>query len=184
MNPSLPVPPHERHSLRVFAFDITAPDLARMRNPDILLDQTSADRIAPLLGLVTLDPDHVEMFHTDDIEAIGLATYLIDRNAVEESQIAADRARLDAHRGGVITLRAQAIPGPLTLTLDPRLTLIGTYAEQTAPVHFEPLPGGTATRDQKPAKAPMSNARISGMVATAVLLVMFALVAVFVWLAG
>jgi hypothetical protein len=37
--------------------------------------------------------------------------------------------------------------------------------------------------DRKP-KSPMSDARISGMVATAVLVLMFAFVGGFVWLAG
>lgn len=177
----IPIPPHERHTLRVFGFDITAPDLARLRNADILLDQPSADTIAPLFGLPTLNPDHVELFHTEDIDAIGLTAYLIEGNAVAEAQIAADRAKLDAHQGGIITLRAAAIPGPLTLTLDPRVTLLGTYTEQTPPVRFEPLPGGTGTLT---GKAPMSNARISGMVATVVLIFMFALVAIFIWMAG
>lgn len=91
----------------------------------------------------------------------------------------------------MLILFAAAFPQrPVTLHPDPRLTLIGTYAEDVAPIHFEPLPTADAiadtARETEPATNPAakySNARMSGMVATAALLVMFALVALMVWLA-
>lgn len=102
---------------------------------------------------------------------------------------------------------------PVTLHPDPRLTLIASYAEDIPPVEFEPLPDaaaqgslgaaksapnaqplGTANPLPAPQLAPpdtaetppsqkYSNARMSGMVATYALLVMFAMVGLMIWLA-
>jgi hypothetical protein len=182
--------PNERHTLRVFALDMTAAEVAALRDTDTVLapgqviPHLRAEATARLLG-VPVDVTQVDVFHTDDIEAIGLAAYLIEGNAVAETQIAADTDMLDAHRGYVLALRAQAFGGQAaTLTPAPQLRLMGTYTEETPPVRFEPLPSAAATGVLTGGRPPMSDARIGGMVATFVLVFLAALTTLMIWIAG
>ncbi|NUB44270.1 hypothetical protein GEU84_007740 [Fertoebacter nigrum] len=196
MTDALHVPRGERGILRVFVADLTLAEMAHMRDPGPTpgaafsgddAPQDSHDPMAALLGLDHLDPDFVELFHSDDIAAIGLAAYLAEGNGVAADQIAADQARLDAVQGPLLIVFSAAFAGqPATLRPDPRLTLIGAYAQETPPVRFEPLPDASArgVTDRPAPRPPMSDARAGGMVATAALLVMFALVALVVWIAG
>ncbi len=180
MTAPIPIPANERHTLRVFTLETTAAEVDRLRDG-------RGNPIAALLGVSSLDPDYAEVFDVKDLGDLGLAAYLIDGNGVAEAQIAADRARLDAIRGFVLIVHTAAFGGQAaTLHPDARLTLIGTYAEDIPPVRFEPLPDAAAKGVLEPGmgKKPMSEARISGMVATVVLVFLFVLVAFFVWSAG
>ena len=71
-----------------------------------------------------------------------------------------------------------------TLTPDPRLTLVGTFAEASPPVHFEPLPTaaaeGTLTPVLPPDRTPQRPTRAFLLLGLALLLV--AGVAGFVWI--
>ena len=195
------IPKGEQKTLRLFALDMTQAEIARLRDqgpppgyafsldpanefPEYDPEHDARNPIAALLGVEHIDSAFTELFHSDDIAAIGLCAYLTDGNGVAQNQVAADFARLAAVQGALLIVFSAAFGGQgATLHPDPRLTLIGTYTEDIPPIRFEPLPGGTAMLNRKSGK-PMSNARISGMVATVALLIMFALVAVFVWLAG
>jgi hypothetical protein len=187
---TLSIPPNERHTLRVFALDMTAPEFAALRDADALLEPGQvlpylrADAATRLLG-VAVDVTQVEVFHSDDVEAIGLAAYLTEGNAVSQVQIAADQGMLDSYRGYVLTIRSQAFGGRAAL-LDPapKARLLGTYAEEVPPVRFDPLPAGSASGVLAGGKPPMSDARMGGMVATVALILMFALTAFVIWLAG
>lgn len=188
--------------LWLFTLNMAADELAALRATDL------PDPVPALLGVDFVDTDFVEIFDLADLTGLGLSEYLITGNAIPESQIAPDRARLDALRGPVLILFAAAFAKrPVTLHPDPRLTLIGSYAEDIRPVEFEPLPDaaakgslgapshntvtpghaasqtGTVQDVPVPTAKKYSNARMSGMVATAALLVMFALVSLMIWIA-
>jgi hypothetical protein len=186
----IPIPPNERHTLRVFALDMTAAEVAALRDADAVLEPGQvlpylrADAAVRLLG-VAVDATQVEVFHSDDVEAIGLAAYLIEGNAVSQAQIAADADMLDAYRGYVLTIRSQAFGRQAaTLRPDPKARLMGIYAEEVPPVKFDPLPTASASGALGGGRAPMSDARIGGMVATVALILMFGLTAFVIWFAG
>ncbi|MFM2390869.1 MAG: hypothetical protein RLZZ437_2424 [Pseudomonadota bacterium] len=190
MTDFLIIPPNERHTLRVFALDLTLAEVAALRDMDAVLHPGQvvpplrADAAQRLLG-VPVDVAQVDVFHSDDVEAIGLAAYLIEGNAVTEAQIAADADLLDAYRGYVMAVRSQAFGGQAaTLTPDPKLRLMGTYTEETPAIRFETLPAQAAKGVLAGGRAPKSDARIGGMVATFVLLFLAIFTVLMIWIAG
>ena len=127
----LTIPAHDRTGVRVFSAALTTEEMQRDK----------ATLVAQLLGDAKLDPAFVELFDVADLTDLGLAGYLAEGLGVPDAALAADRPRLDALRGPVLILLSKALHGRgADLTLDPRLTLVGTYAEDRSPVHFEPLP--------------------------------------------
>lgn len=145
----LPIPAHDRDGVRVFAARLSVDDLQR--------DKT---RLAfDLLGDTDLDPAFIEIFDLADLTGVGLSGYLAEGLGVPEAALQPDRARLDAIKGPVLILLSKALHGrKVVLTLDPRLTLVATFAEERAPVHFEPLPNaatqGTLTPELSPGRTP------------------------------
>ncbi|WP_374642724.1 hypothetical protein [Tabrizicola sp.] len=132
---SLAIPAHERHGIRVFAAALSPEAMRRDK----------AGLVAALFDDPDLDPAHVELFDTADLAGVGLAGYLAEGLGVSDAALAPDRARLEAVMGPVLILHSRALHGrAVTLTPDPRLTLIASYAEERPPVHFEPLPSAAA----------------------------------------
>lgn len=145
---TLTIPAHDRDGVHVFTAKLTADDLQRDK----------ARLAAELLGDPHLDPAFVEIFDIDDLADVGLSGYLTEGLGVPSSAIP-DPARLDALKGPVLILLSKALHGrAVTLAPDPRLTLVGTYAEERPPVHFEPLPTiaaqGQVTPDLPPDRTP------------------------------
>jgi len=147
------VPAHDRRSLRLFALDLPRDEVLRLARPfptdpaptDPAAQSDRAAVLSGLLGVSALDHDHVEVFDTADLAGLGLAGYLAEGGNIPAAQIDPDRARLQAQTGPLLVLFPGALTDlPATLILDPRLTLIGTYAEDRAPIHFAPLPTATA----------------------------------------
>lgn len=146
--------------------------------------------LAEALGADTLAPEHVELFDVADLSGMGLTRYLSEGHAIPDDQLAPMRARLEALRGTLLILPSRAFSGQAQ-TLTPRspLNLIASFSEDRAPVSFEALPDAGAQRTAPgdapppPRKRP-SDAAMSGRVATVALLVLFALVAVMVWVAS
>lgn len=133
---SLTIPAHDRHGVRVFTARLTPEDLQRDK----------ARLVVELLGDPDLDPAYVELFDVADLTGVGLSGYLTEGLGVPEAALARDRLRLDSLTGPVLILLSRALHGrEVTLTPDPRLTLVGTYVEDRPPVHFEPLPTAAAT---------------------------------------
>lgn len=132
---SLTIPAHDRDGVRVFSAKLTPEDLQRDK----------ARLAVELLGDPDLDPAFVEIFDLSDLSGVGLSGYLAEGLGVPPSALTVDRPRLDALQGPVLILLSKALHGrEVTLTPDPRLTLVATYAEEHPPVHFEPLPTTTA----------------------------------------
>lgn len=133
----LVLPEGERHVLRVFTLNLPAAEAVQLPG--------KADLLAALLGVEVLDAAGVEVFDLADLAGLGLAAYLVEGNGATETQIAADRERLDALTGAVVILHSAAFAGRATrLQPDPRLRLIGTYGEDLPPVQFGPLPDAAA----------------------------------------
>ncbi len=128
---TLSIPAQDHLGVHVFQAALTPEEMQRDK-----------ERLAPaLLGDPDLDPGYVELFDVADLSDIGLAGYLAEGLGVPDAALAADRQRLQAVQGPVLILLSKALHGrEVTLALDPRLTLIGTYREDRSPVHFEPLP--------------------------------------------
>ena len=140
--------------------------------------------VAHALGPGALDPAQVELFDLSDIGEIGLSGYMNEGLGIAPDEL--DAPRLDALSGPVLILRSAAFRGQaVTLTPKAPLRWIGTYAEQTTPVKFEPLPAGKPENGgaSEPKTRP-SDAAMSGRVAMTALLVIFALTALMVWVAG
>jgi hypothetical protein len=193
----LTIPRGERHVLRVFALDMGKAEVERLRNrpstPDPLASVDPALRhadpaqVAALFGLSQIDPTQVEIVDTDDLPELGLAAYLTEGDAAAEAQIAADRARLDALRGHVLTVTSAAFPKlPVTLNPVSALSLIGTYAEDMTPVRFDPLPseGAKGTRGTAGAAAARAPRRGRGALLVIAALALFVLLVVLKFNAG
>jgi hypothetical protein len=171
---SLFVPAHDRLGVRVFTAALPPEEMQRDK----------ASLVLKLLGDPDLDPAYVELFDVADLSDIGLAGFLSEGLGVPDVALEADRALLQGLKGPVLVLLSKALHGrAVTLTLDPRLSLIGTYAEDRPPVHFQPLPTaaaeGVLTAPRLPSPPPQRPA-------LAFLLLGFALIlvaGVAVWLA-
>lgn len=141
---TITIPAHDRDGVRVFTATLTPDDLRRDK----------ARLAAELLGDPDLDPAYLEIFDLADLSGVGLSGYLTEGLGVPDTAIP-DRARLDALKGPVLILLSKALHGrEVTLTLDPRLSLVGTYAEDRPPVHFEPLPTAAAQGQLSPELPP------------------------------
>lgn len=151
---SLTIPARDRDGIRVFTAALAPEELQRDK----------ARLVTGLLGDPDLDPAHVELFDLSDLSEVGLAGYLTEGLGVSETAVAADRARLDALTGPVLILRSRALHGRgVTLTPDPRLTLIATYAEEHPPVQFQPLPTAAAEGVLSATPAPTGPQRLPGV---------------------
>jgi hypothetical protein len=144
----LTIPAHDRDGVRLFTAKLTSDDLHRDK----------ARLAAELLGDPDLDPAFVEIFDLADLSSLGLSAYLTEGLGVPAAAIS-DPASLDAFKGPVLILLSKALHGrEVSLTPDPRLKLIGTYAEDRPPVHFEPLSTagdqGMLTPDLPPDRTP------------------------------
>ena len=193
MTATLTVPAAERRTVRVFAVNLPEAQVSAMLRdtapaaPDAPTgDLPAIPAAAELLGWPDLDTRHTELFPIRDLTGLGLPGYLAEGLGLDEATLAPDRARLAALEGYVLIVLSRAFGDrAVTLDLPPALTLIGTYPEKTAPLVFEPLPaGGAQEAPRTPARKSVSDAAMSGRIAMAALLVMFALTALVVWMAG
>lgn len=132
------------------------------------------------LGAQSLNADYIELFPVSDLKGVGLAGYMAEGLGIDETEIAADRTRLDALGGHVLLVMSAAFGGTAQ-TLRPKAPLrwVGTYTEDTAPVKFEPLPSeaakGTLAGPGAPPQAPSRRSHaliwlIAGLIVGAVVL--------------
>ncbi|MDP3195489.1 hypothetical protein [Tabrizicola sp.] len=170
----LTIPALDHLGVRVFQVVMSPEDL-----------QGDKARLVPvLLGDPDLDPAYVEMFDVADLSDIGLAGYLTEGLGVPDTALSADHAKLKAIQGPVLILLSKALHGrEVTLTLDPRLSLIGTYREDRPAIHFEPLPTAAAegVLSPPPLPAPPPQRPILAFVLLGLALALVALAAL--WLA-
>lgn len=153
MTARLTIPAHERGSIRVFAINKPAAEIS-----DALKTLPKADLARQLLDNPHLDTASAEIFPVSDLTGVGLATYLSEGYAVEDTQIDADRNKLDALDAYVLLLFSDGSAGAdviLTPTVD--LTLIGTYIEYQPPAGT----GAIAADSAKPYTGTTQNKVIS-----------------------
>lgn len=176
MSDQFEVTASERGLVRLFALDLPAEEVEKLREADL----------AAMLGVARLDLDQVDLFSSSDLTGLGLTGYMTEGLGIPEEELAPDRARLDALTGHLMVVRSAAFQGE-AVTLAPRAPLrwIGTYAEAHSPVQFEELPSAAAEAQAAPPprKTP-SDAAMSGRVAMVALLVIALLVLVMVLVAA
>ncbi|MEL6689341.1 MAG: hypothetical protein AAFP28_03390 [Pseudomonadota bacterium] len=180
---TLEIAPGEAGLIRVFALSMTEAEAK-----ELLTDYVEGDAPLPIdtaLGTRQVDTDFVEVFPVADLEGVGLAGYLTEGNDAAEDEIAQDRAKLDALEGYVLIVFSAAFDRVAqTLAPQPELTLIGTYRQEGVDYTPVAVTSEAAELYTAPQKKPMSEARISGMVATAVLLFLAIFVVIFVLIGG
>lgn len=131
--------------VRLFQLDLTDEDIAAIQSP--MTDQPpKAAAIAQLVGLDWIDDQYAELFHTEDLGEMGLATYLVQGQAIPSATIEPDRLKLSQINGYVLILLSKAFED-LSGELAPNRAakLVAAYAEEGMDVAFEPLPSRAAT---------------------------------------
>ena len=181
------IPAHEAGIVRLFAIDLDESEIEAFNTRSN--DSDGANDSYPIkeaLGATAIDDDFFEIIRLKDLEDYGLDQYLITGAGLPKSEVAAHSVALNALKGHVLLVMSAAFEGyEQELSIKPPLRHVLTLHEDRPQVKFEPLPSESAKGnfETKPGKA-KSDARMSGMVATVALLVMFALVGLMIWIAG
>ncbi|MEQ6248906.1 hypothetical protein ABMC89_08445 [Sulfitobacter sp. HNIBRBA3233] len=170
------IPQQELGVVRVFAISKPIPDMSRQ-----IASGGKSAVASDLLGH-GVDERDIELFAISDLAGMGLAAYLAEGYGIPREALGADRGRLDGLDGYVLLLHSSvARDGAVTVTPDPALTLIGTYAEPTrsraaAPIRTEaarPHSAETAT-PTRPVKSRLGS--VLGLVMLAIVLLVLWLV--------
>ena len=173
MSTKIEIKAGETGTVRVFASDLTK-------------DQIDGFDVASALGAATLDPEQIELFDVSDLQGLGLTGFLEEGHGIATDQLADMAPQLERLKGVILIVPSRALGGEKQiLTPSAPLRLVGTFFEDRPPVSFETLPSGAAQGNVNTETKPgPSNAAMSGRVAMIALLVLAALVAVLVWIAG
>lgn len=172
----LTIPALDHGKIRVFSYAGPLTDDLRAKTPDALLR---------LFGGAPLNPDFIDIFEAAALNDMSIADYL--QTGYDVTADAVDASALQALSGVVVLIMSRAhADAETTLSLGPDVTHVTTIGDGATlrvdpPLHSDAADG---VLDEPPAPKRMSDARQSGMVATVALLVMFALVAVMVWIGG
>ena len=177
------IPASEHGIVRLFTIDLPAADIPAFAEPDHNNDKAPWP-LLDALAATGLDENFIEVFPVSDLGEMGLAGYMTEGLGIAGAEIAAQRPQLDRLKGHVLIVLSSAFGGRAqTLAPQSPLRWIGTWSEDRPPVAFSALPSDAARGSvaPPPAKAPVSDAAMSGRVATVALLVIFALVGVMIW---
>lgn len=146
-------------------------------------------QLSAALGATVLDPAQVDIVDVAELGELGLSGYL----AAGMGVAGVDALALAAVQGPVALIRSAAFKGEAqVLQLPAGGVLAGVYDEATGTPAVGDLvteaaapqaPAPTSEAEPEPAPRRASDAAMSGRVATIALLVLFALVAVMVWIA-
>ncbi|WP_294226225.1 hypothetical protein [uncultured Shimia sp.] len=136
----------ERGLVRLFAVDVPSEEIDAFRAQEHGADGTLVSwPLQEALGFTYLDEDFIELFPVSDLEGLGLTHYMVEGLGIAQKDVAEDAARLSAQNGWILVVLSAAFDGVVqTLTPKSPLRWIGTYKEDGAPVHFEPLPDASA----------------------------------------
>ena len=140
------------------------------------------------LGVIIAEPADVQIVSADSLRGMGLKSFLNMAYDIDEAALAAMPALSATGDATIAVIRSGAFGGAeVTLADSPDASLVATLQEDgpaaasMAPLQSEAAKGTISDPPAKPAK---SDARVGGMVATLVLLVLFALVALMIWIAA
>nr|WP_321511876.1 hypothetical protein [uncultured Celeribacter sp.] len=174
-----------RRSVWVFALPgLTMAEATALNQPRYDEDGDLSDwPLAAALGVHPApDADFIEVFDPTALDGYGFARYLSEANGMD---IGEDAARLDAITDPVVLVFSQALEnGQSHFAPSAPLHFAGRYS---LPYELPPVIGidTDSAKGQLPqGKPPKSQARISGMVATVVLIFLAIFVAAFVWVGG
>lgn len=173
---TLILPALDHGKIRVFSYSGPLSDALR---------EKQADALAGLFGSDALDPNYIDAFEVEALGDLSLSSYLATGYDVAADPM--DATALADLSGVIILIMSRAHREvETTLTLAPHVTHVTTIGEGASLNLDLQLQSEAAVGvlEDQPQKKPMSNARQSGMVATVALLVMFALVALMVWIGG
>lgn len=180
----------EAQVLRLFAIGGDTPAEARLVAAAAEGAQSLSDVAGELLGGVLLDPAWIELVDQNDVESMGgLEAYLRAGYDPPDGALALLRPAMETAPRRLLLLLSRAFGGQAaTLQPGPDLTCLAAASLIHAPPIAAPLGPDTQTARHDPpapaAKPPMSDARISGMVAMVALLIAGALVLMMVLVAG
>lgn len=147
------------------------------------------DGLADTIGVANLRADDVQLVKHDTITELGLPTFLEMAYAIVPDDLRTHQSALAGLTGQIAIIRSGAFEGkPVTFTDSEDARLIATLHEDgPAQPRLDPLQTtsaeGILDRPVK-TKAPKSDARIGGMIATYALIFMFALVGLMIWVGG
>ncbi|MFZ3582195.1 hypothetical protein ACOI1H_08510 [Loktanella sp. DJP18] len=172
---TLTIPATDHGLIRIFKVTGPAPEG---------LDTRAPQAMQALFGTDALDPDFVDVVDTRELSGLSLLDYLHQGYDIPDDALA-DPALRDL-RGLVVLIMSRAARGQdVTLTLAPQVSHVTTTGD---PVRLNapaaPLAATSATGTVSGGKAPPSAAAMSGRVATIALLVLFAVVALMIWVAS
>ncbi|ARU02148.1 hypothetical protein [Yoonia vestfoldensis] len=146
---------------------------------------TDAPTIAAILGPVTLNTDFVDLISPDQRATVPLPELI--RQGYDMALTAEQEVLLQQAQGTILLVMSRAFDGQAQQIDLPAGTVLVTVLRETPVIAAsEKLtsPSGAGALPGPPAKPRKSDARMSGMVATAALLIMFALVGLVVWVGG
>lgn len=130
-----------------------------------------------------LDPEYVDIFPVNALDDYGLKGYLIEGLGIREGALAPYDSKIQRAEGYIVVVLSKAFRNkPLGLKNGHPLRLIGAFSERKAESIDVDLTTPSAEKSAPKPKKQKSEAAQSGMVATVALLVMFAFVALIVWI--
>lgn len=150
--------------------------------PDGLADKTDAAMMA-VFGNVVLNTDYVDTITPGMLEDIALPDLI--RNGYDMAVSDSEAEELRSLFGTVVLVMSAAFGGnELTIDLPADVRLVTTLRDAPSMAAPRPIQTDSATGTIPPARKKPSDAAMSGRIATYALLVLFALVAVMIWIAG
>ncbi|MDO6590804.1 hypothetical protein DS901_10415 [Loktanella sp. D2R18] len=167
----------------VFAIDLPAEEIANFKEEKYSDDDAPISPLVAALGLAHIDTDFIEVFDTETIRDYGFAKYLTDANGMNPAQVNPETAMLAAITGHVLLVFSDALKDQ-TLAPKAPLRFVGRYSASPSIHPVQKIETEAAKGVLPQPQPPKSDARMSGMVATAALVVMFLIVAMMIWIAG
>jgi hypothetical protein len=166
----LMIPDNDHGALYVLAYTGPAPD-----------DQT----FETIIGQVTLNMDFVDLITPAQRATVPLPDLI--RQGYDMTLTSDQEAMLRDQQGAILLIMSRAFGGEaqqIDLPADTRLVTVLRETPVITPPEKLTSTSGAGELTGPPAKPRKSDARMSGMVATIALLIMFALVGLMVWVGG
>ena len=172
---TLTLPANDHGLIRIFKVRTPVPAGLEERTPAAL---------AALFGTDDLDPDFIDVVDTRQLAGLSLMDYLHQGYDIPDT--AADDPALRDLKGIVVLIMSRAARGRgVTLTLADTVTHVTTTGDPARlRIPAAPVASAAAEGTVSAGKAAPSNAAMSGRVATIALLILFALVALMIWVAS
>ncbi len=172
---TLQIPANDFGQIRVFEVKTDLPENVREKTPEGL---------QALFGTDALDATYIDIINITDLSTMSLTDYIAQGYDMEAAPH--DIPAVNGIEGYAVLIMSSAAGGAeVTLELAPEMRHVTTYVPEAQIQVIEPLSSDSAKGiiNDPPAPKPKSDARIGGMVATVVLIILFLLVGLMVWVA-